>query len=202
MKKACVHRVVLSRHFASRLGKKQKTFRFKPGVNILAGPNGSGKSTILEAIQDYVHHQKDTSRRKRLAVRVDVDPGPYLRFDFEHDNPRIQSAFSESSAGMLVQLKSHFVSHGEMTNRLIGYLATDPKPGSCVCLDEPEQALDMEGIRTLVRTLKRSKANQVIVATHAPALILEPAFNIIELRKGYRDAVGAHLQDLLDTAWP
>ena len=48
-------KIRLTGEWAARVGaKNQRTFRFKPGVNLLVGPNGSGKSTVITAIMKHV----------------------------------------------------------------------------------------------------------------------------------------------------
>lgn len=188
---ACVRTLRIYAYYARRLEEdaKQRTFHFKEGVNILCGPNGSGKSTLLEAIEGCAG--KGNERPTKIkAELVDYDPGPFKKFDFEKDNPRCQNiveagGFAQFAFGM----RAKFSSHGETTRELLRQLM-DGFERACVLIDEPEQALDMQGLHKLVEQLKASKARQIIIASHSPNLILDPGFNVVELEEGYRTKVG------------
>lgn len=210
MKKALLERLTLSGRAAEALFHRRKTvFEFKPGVNVLAGPNGSGKSTILKlifpggkaslgdatSIERAVHldgFRKRIKAKDRVLVR---------QFDFEMNNPRLVRSlgmmethdFALFGAGQRLRR----LSHGEAMRQLFEQLLT--KPGRCiVLLDEPEQALDFPGLGTLRALLKKaSRWTQFVVASHAPVLMLEPSFNVIELEEGYVQGVRETLDLLL-----
>jgi predicted ATPase len=171
---------------AQRMGRKKGKYevKFLPGVNVLVGPNGSGKSTVLAAVRRKIEHTRD----KLEEIEIKSAPGPCRVLDFEKDNPRTKSYF-EGGGGIGFQVSSMFSSHGEVTKAILKELDSPTFTGACVLLDEPEAALDMEGIQLLVRMVLACPAHQLIVATHCPVLILHPQVHVVELRRGYRKRV-------------
>jgi predicted ATPase len=153
------------------------TVEFKPGVNIIIGPNGSGKSTILEILSK--HHSS--------ANITTSGPIDFMSFDFEKDNIRTKSYIGDNA---MAQLAAKFKSHGQVTRSLLKVLVDDESTGKVMILDEPEQALDIDGIILLNKYLKKTKASQIILSTHNFYLILNnPKFNIIELESGYTNKI-------------
>jgi predicted ATPase len=111
---------------------------------------------------------------------LDLEPGPYYFFDFEKHNPR-QKRYIESGFDVV----SHMKSHGEV-NRLVIDKMSEAK--DCLfLLDEPEQALDLDGIIELLNIVRDSGASQIIIVTHSPLIILSGLFHIVELEDGYYD---------------
>jgi len=204
-KRACLHQLrIWDERWLKRLGgpdegKKSRRFEFKPGVNIVIGPNGSGKSTLLELIFDSI----SVVKKDRRGVSLSGDPGMYQRFDFEKHNPR-----GRTDGFMMMDLHAmqmHFAatshSHGETTAKLLEMLAQSKQaPYRSFLFDEPEQALDPVGLMVLRQQLLHTRARQVILATHALPLVLEPSFHVVELRPGYRRELAVAIMDYVARA--
>ena len=126
-----------------------------------------------------------------------------LFFDFEKDNPRTKSLTlleaegQENFSRFAALFESKFLSHGESSRKLLRSLAAETTAEDIVVLDEPEQALDFEGLQLLKAVLAALPTPQVIIATHSPFLILEPAYHVIELTPNYRETVRNSLLGLL-----
>ena len=198
--RACLHQLrIWDERWLKRLGgpdegKKSRRFDFKPGVNIVIGPNGSGKSSLLELIFDSV----GVARKDRRGFSLKGDAGMYQRFDFEKHNPR-----GRTDGLMMMDLHAmqmHFAatchSHGETTAKLLEMLAQSKQaPYRSFLFDEPEQALDPVGLMVLRQQLLHTRARQIILATHALPLVLEPSFHVVELRLGYRRELVVAIMD-------
>jgi predicted ATPase len=160
---------------AKRVRKHQLDFQLGP--NLIIGPNGSGKSSIFDLLTNPSKEVKET-------VKVESVAGKFYKFDFEKDNPR-----KAGYVDKLFQVASMFASHGESNQAIIKMVAKDDAKDCIIFMDEPEQALDMEGIELLIECVKRSPASQIIIATHHPALIMSDMFHVVELEDGYQDEV-------------
>lgn len=192
---------------AARVGAKRlRKFDFKRGVNILCGPNGCGKTTVLNAL---------FPRKKDGGIGLDMDPsqwgfdpkrikvegtrhGMIRRFDFEKNNPRMSghNAFMMGNMSMWALGRNlEMKSHGEAQKYLLDGLLK--VVDSVLLLDEPEQALDLDGMQTLKMMLGHLQRCQIVIATHSPALILDPAYNVVELVPGYRKKVREMLTRLV-----
>jgi predicted ATPase len=206
-------RIRISGPFCKKMwGKKFRDFDFKPGVNILCGPNGCGKSTILKALFP-------TPKKEQDGLRLDTDieslvhmdsvkrkvwgtPGAMVRrFDFEMNNPRVQRGVGmmsmEDMSSWARGQRMRAMSHGEVQKLLFdNLLSAEATKGAILLLDEPEQALDMEGATKLLTILRKTK-RQYIISTHSPFLILEKKFNVIEMKYRYVSALRTAYQALL-----
>jgi len=172
---------------AKRVNKSE--IEFQPGVNLLIGPNGSGKSTILRILREHNYPAVES----KITTN---GQGTMYSFDFEKNNPRHQGALHREGPKFHHQLASMMSSHGETVKSIIALLKDPQAQGAVLLMDEPEQALDMQGLQELIELMKTSQADQIIVATHSPFLILEPNFHIIELVDGYRQEVSQAINHL------
>lgn len=175
--------------WAERVGAKtQRTFYFKPGINLLVGPNGSGKSSIIAAIRNHATARTDHDKEKAMKDAPMETSGPIglLAMDFEKDNPRTKSYFMDGAMGF--QVGSMYRSHGETTRAIVDGFDSDEMKDKLVILDEPDQALDFDGAVLLLEKLKASPAAQMVVSVHHPLIVLS-GFYAIELEEGYRDRV-------------
>ena len=191
--------VQLTERYAERVGATdERTITFESGINLLVGPNGSGKSTVIEAMMNATEGHESGAGNKGVVVATSGRISGHF-FDFEKGNLRTKATMSQGDL-FFVQLGSKMRSHGEM-NRFVarGLLDERKVEGGAVFLDEPDQALDFDGVVQLVSWLRDCKAAQAIVAVHHPLLVLQPDFNVIEMREGYRDEMAAALAAILET---
>lgn len=199
-------RLIIHKEYAQRIHKVRWTVWFEPGVNLLVGPNGSGKSTVLECLRHEVlikekkdpwgAKSRDQVRHASWALWPGGEDLRIMVFDFEKDNPRVGESGSlmdlASFRHMAMKWRYAVKSHGEFTRDVLQELEEKRakyKGRLFVVMDEPEQALDLEGLRMLHKVLtgrgKRYRVAQAIVATHHPFLMADPSFNIIETEPGY-----------------
>lgn len=150
-------------HFISdyRTWKKGDIIPIEDRVTILVGDQGTGKSSLLQALrnlQDKFHKEKQ--------IKIDCpDSFRAHSFDFEKDNPRVSSYFSEALS-MQFQVGCRFASHGEINNAVIKWMeASQITEKDIFFMDEPDTALSIRSIATFIAKLKQCKA-QVILSTH------------------------------------
>jgi len=185
--------------YLKRLGRRKPvTFQFEPGVNVLAGPNGCGKSSLIEAIFGNAEMKRTEPPQ---GVTVESTKGTYFAFDFEKDNPRTKDPHFQPPSMFGFALSAHLGtagSHGQITLGLSQHLREHAGEALFV-LDEPDQALDFESTAALVEIMKEAanSGSQVIAAAHHPLILLEPSFNVIEMKRGYLAGVRQHLKGLL-----
>lgn len=202
-------KLILHQEYAQRFGRRTITLHFKPGVNLLVGPNGSGKSTIIECLRHevLVKEKRDEWGEKKKVQKRHAKwtftgvPLDVLYFDFEKDNPRIGRGDGTMSMQDLRRMQMRWRyssrSHGEFTRDVLKDMDAkiDKHKGRVfIVLDEPEQALDLDGIRMLHSILTKRTTyapRQAVIATHHPFLMADPSVNVIEMKEGYR-------QDVLD----
>ena len=136
--------------------KKNKTFKFKEGVNLLVGEQGSGKSSLLQAITSL----------NILSFDFDGD-NQYKFLDLEKHNPRKKSEYVDNA----FDVHSRFMSHGESNNLLLGEIKK--AKNIMILLDEPDSNLSIRSCHKLIKlfndTVKRKC--QIIAAVHNPIII-------------------------------
>jgi predicted ATPase len=179
-----VNSIEIFGYMANRI-KKNKLI-FKPGPNVIIGPNGSGKSTLFSLLTSKSDNIKD-------VCNIDCIAGDYYCFDFEKDNPRKREYIKNG-----FDVGSRMMSHGEVNKLIIKKMNTSDVNNVLFLLDEPEQALDMDGLRELLEIIKTSNAKQILINTHHPFLILDKIFNVVELEDGYFDKIANFIVDIFE----
>lgn len=172
----------------------------------LTGRNGAGKTTILrcvvgadqptEGILEICGNKVsdiDPQIRKDLATVIDdLDFFPDLsvveHLDLlarAHGNPNPESAVDEVLEEVQLvpqsgQLPST-LSSGQ--RRRLALATAFVRPRKLLVLDEPEQRLDVEGVRWLSERLKAEKARglAILMASHDPVLVEEVATRTVRV---------------------
>jgi ATP-binding cassette subfamily C protein CydCD len=174
-------------------------FRWEPGeVVVLTGPNGSGKSTCFSLLLGLAQPAagrieidgKDlrsidlTSWRQNVAFvpqRAFISERATIRdvvcFGREKSDPVVSRALDQ--VGLLGALEArfaspldapaHHLSIGQRQRLLLARTVAANAP--VVLFDEPDAALDEEGLAIFVRIVRTWKGKSVAIAAHAPALI-------------------------------
>ena len=139
-------------------------------VTFLCGPNGSGKSTLLGAFERFVCTDEPWTA-ETVPVRVEGSMhGTVCFFSMEKDNPRMRrDTGSGGMAEVAFVINSRYQSHGQSNYGVLEDLLLKSKH-ALIVLDEPESALDLDGLLWLRETLLKTD-KQVIVATHSPLLL-------------------------------
>lgn len=143
-----------------------------PGEAIhIAGPNGSGKSSLLRLAAGLLRAERGRVERARLALADDA-----LALDRELPLGRALSFWERDvSAGMtalgidhLADVPVRFLSSGQRKRATLIRVAASRAP--LWLLDEPLNALDVDGADRLSEMIKRQLADggAVIAASHQP----------------------------------
>ncbi len=141
----------------------------------MVGPNGSGKSTILRVLRD-----RDWAAMMDCEIWKELDGNvDWVAFDGEQDNPRFRKG------GGPLQFVSTVGSHGEVQKRVLAFLNGRVYPGMAVLMDEPEAALDTDGVRLLFALVQQRQDLQWIIASHHPLVWKLPGARVIELTPGH-----------------
>lgn len=139
-------------------------------VTMLAGPNGAGKSTVLDALQELIlNPSRKQWTRESAPILVEGDCKAVYCLNFEKDNPRTVDPQYLPGASYGAALLSRFKSHGQSNYKLLCE-SFDSDLFDVMVLDEPECALDLDGLITLRQRLM-STSKQIILATHSPMLL-------------------------------
>lgn len=145
-------------------------FEFRRGVNILVGDQGAGKSTLIQQIVQL--SRSPISLHEQQPLQVAADEGTaVISFDFEKDNPRKKS-LPKDQERFGSALATHFMSHGQMVNRLLDKLDTETSPATFL-MDEPDMALSIRSVKNLADLIESAVArgHQIVASAHNPLLI-------------------------------
>jgi ABC-2 type transport system ATP-binding protein len=173
---------------------------------VLTGPNGTGKSTLLRILYGSqqpgegsvrvcgsVPDERSSAFRRRVSVLLDdsalfdeLSPRQHLdllrgSFTQQGNRPGTTGLLAESGLGERTDVAAGHLSAGQR-RRLLLFGAVS-RPHEVLLLDEPERAIDAEGLAWLtglVRTGKDAGA-AVVLASHHPALVDELADYVVEL---------------------
>ena len=165
-------------------------------VSLLCGPNGSGKSTVLDALNDLITGKPPFPDHDWTTSNVPIVPVGAAKaifcFSFERDNPRTVDLRWAHSGAAPAAVVSRCRSHGQSNYALLS-AAFDNEAFDVMVLDEPEAALDLDGLLQL-RELLMSTDKQVLLATHSPLLLSlkgEQEVSILEFgpQPGYAERV-------------
>lgn len=138
-------------------------------VTFLCGQNGSGKSTLLSAFERFVYKDDPWTAETAPVLVEGSMHGTVCFFSMEKDNPRVRRDGGNSMAEVAFRLNSGYMSHGQSNFEVLQDLLLRSKH-ALVVLDEPESALDLDGLLWLRDALLKTD-KQVIVATHSPLLL-------------------------------
>ena len=170
------------------------TLELDPNVTLLTGENGSGKSTLVEAIavaaglnpeggsrnMRQVTRASHSELHEHLRIVRDARPqrdGFFLRAESFYS---IATHVEELGVSGYGEVPLHEQSHGESFLTLV--LERFGGKGLYI-LDEPEAALSVRGVLTLIRRLHElvGQGAQFIVSTHSPVLLAYPGARIYAL---------------------
>jgi predicted ATPase len=167
-----------------------------PRVTLFAGENGSGKSTLIEAIAVAAgFNAEGGSRHMTVSTRRShSDLHRYLKLVRGTRRPRTGYFLrAESFFNIATYVESnldavrshggrslHEQSHGESFLALVAHRFG---PNGLYILDEPEAALSVQGVLTLMRRIHELVGDgaQFIISTHSPILLGYPEAKIYVL---------------------
>lgn len=139
-------------------------------VTLFCGPNGSGKSSAITAFEEFVLNLREQWTKETAPVLVQGEvTGSVMFFSMEADNPRTKRLDSDELAAVAQHVNAQYVSHGQSNYDMLAGMLGNPRFDVLV-LDEPEAALDLDGLLWLREQLLIT-TQQVILATHSPILL-------------------------------
>lgn len=139
-------------------------------VTLLVGPNGSGKSTVLEALSELIENPGRLKWTKdNVPILTKGECRAVLSLSFEKDNPRTINMEYLKGQAYTSAIVMRFRSHGQ-SNHVMVQGSLEGEEYDVVSLDEPESALDLDGM-LMLREKVLSTPHQVILSTHSPILM-------------------------------
>ena len=179
-----------------RLVFRDLDFSLPPGgALVLTGPNGSGKSTLLRLLagllrpaagellwdgQDALADLPAHARRVAYvghqdAVKLALTAGENLRFAVRLRGGEVGAALAAVGLAELADLPARMLSAGQRRRLALARLVL--AGASLWLLDEPTLGLDAASVGQLGAMLEahRSRGGMVVVATHLPLPLREPA---------------------------
>jgi len=152
-----------------RCWKSGDKVEFLPGINLIVGDQGTGKSSLIAAIAaacnaKQFHYPLGLENKVEILAGRSVAGG----FDFERDNPRVQSVFNDN---IHFHISTKLSSHGE-TNIAILKSLTQQRD-KVIFLDGPDVGLSIRSVTKVVTMFKEARINncQIIAAIHHPFLM-------------------------------
>lgn len=148
-------------------------------ITVFAGPNGSGKSTAVDTVREYFFARPGTWTDENALVNIEGSCLAVFFVSSEMDNPRLHAKRDAQGHQMHAQMLSGFdvalgmmcqgMSHGQSNYFLMEDLFKQER-FDVIVLDEPENALDLDGLGWLHKQIRKT-TKQVIVVTHNPLLL-------------------------------
>jgi predicted ATPase len=147
-----------------RVLKKEETFHFKAGVNLLVGEQGSGKSSLLQLLMG-----KQNAKKYLVPTTTDNNPVATRSFDFEKDNPRVSNRVET-----MAQFACVMASHGQYVRKMILELTDETQfKDVTILMDEPDMSLSIRSCYQIIQSFKKAADHgcQLILAVHNPIVI-------------------------------
>ena len=143
-----------------------------PGERLqVIGPNGSGKSSLIRLAAGLLQPERGTVERSPLALADDLvalDRELPLGRALGFWGGRVDAAMSALGLEALAQVPVRLLSSGQLKRATLARVAASLAP--LWLLDEPLNALDIDGAERLSQTIDRRLAGggAVLAASHQP----------------------------------
>lgn len=137
----------------------------------VAGPNGSGKSSLIRLAAGLLRAERGQVDRSALALadeNLALDRELPLRRALAFWGGQIDAAMDALGVAHLTEVPVRLLSSGQAKRATLARLAASP--ARLWLLDEPLNALDMEGAERLSRLIDRHReaGGVVLAASHQP----------------------------------
>ena len=146
------------------------SFELQPGERLqVAGPNGSGKSSLIRLAAGLLRPERGEIRRSALSLADDA-----LALDRELSLQRalgfwggaVHTGLEALGLALLGDVPVRLLSSGQLKRATLARVASSPAP--LWLLDEPLNALDVDGAKKLGRLVERhlESGGAVLAASH------------------------------------
>jgi len=167
---------IKDQQWIDRIGEKH--INFSSRVNLLVGPNGSGKSSVLTLLQ-LLSDSTSSSNLKTICKAKECTVY-YLNTELTIRSNSSGSLDQKNSVG---HLSLRWRSHGQAMRTYWDTIDQAELEGVVFLIDEPEAGADYDCLARLIRTIRKSRNCQFIIATHHPLFWCMNDVNIITLGK-------------------
>jgi len=137
----------------------------------VSGPNGSGKSSLIRLAAALLRQERGHVERARLALADDglaLDRDLPLGIALRFWASGVDSAMDALGIGRLAEVPVRLLSSGQSKRAILARVAASGAP--LWLLDEPLDALDVDGIGRLAALIAKHRAGggAVVAASHQP----------------------------------
>ncbi len=146
------------------------SFELGPGERLqVTGPNGSGKSSLIRLAAGLLRHERGHVQRPHLALADDalaLDRELALGRALQFWNPSPEKAMDALGLAHLALVPVRLLSSGQLKRATLARVAASGAP--LWLLDEPLNALDVEGAKRLGTLVERhlESGGAVLAASH------------------------------------
>lgn len=146
------------------------SFELKSGDRLqVAGPNGSGKSSLMRLAAGLLQAERGAIQRSALALADDalaLDRELPLRRALGFWGGAVHTGLEALGLAPLADVPVRLLSAGQLKRATLARVAASPAP--LWLLDEPLNALDVEGAKKLGRLVERhlESGGAVLAASH------------------------------------
>jgi predicted ATPase len=147
-------------------------------------PDGSNTASFLEAL--------DTDARAELVAQVSAIVPGIERIEPRHVADKMTIMFYQEVAGRIREFSAKQMSDGTLRTFGILLALLQPRRPPLVVIEEPETAIHLGALRTLVDVLRAySKDSQILLTTHSADIV--DNMSLDELRVVWSDGGSSHI---------